>query len=215
MLYANLPYISFSNCKGRLKQIDADKFCAGNKTGEIICDVAFAFLSRFPESSLAIDFLGAGARKGDSGGGLMFRNSDSGRYYLRGIVSTTDGDNSTSVATFTDISKYVDWLDRVRARVMKELLHAATDSTGVCNITYGHRQKVELFDEKENWLNISPGMKAPKLSTIEITCNPQYTLGQGNKFQRSTCFLKEKWNPPLKTCSRKSINSTTYDCMSF
>lgn len=71
-------------------------------------------------------FIGAVARKGDSGGGLMFRDPYNGRYYLRGIVSTADRDSALNIATFTDISKHLDWLYKVRIEVEKELIKNET-----------------------------------------------------------------------------------------
>ena len=49
-----------------------------------------------------------GASPGDSGGGLVFKNHN--RYYLRGIVSTRNGNLGNSVATFTDLAYYVPWI---------------------------------------------------------------------------------------------------------
>lgn len=63
-------------------------------------------------------FPGSGAREGDSGGGLLFRDPDLGVYFLQGIVSVKDA-SSSSMAVFTSINSYLDWMDQVRIRVQK------------------------------------------------------------------------------------------------
>lgn len=57
--------------------------------------------------------LGVGARPGDSGGGLLFRDPQLNSYSIRGIVSSKDTSN-TSIATFTDIALYLDWIETVQ-----------------------------------------------------------------------------------------------------
>lgn len=62
-------------------------------------------------------FQGAGSRKGDSGGGLVFRNPTNNLWYLRGIVSTTDREKESSISTFTDVAYYTDWINGVRKKI--------------------------------------------------------------------------------------------------
>lgn len=72
-------------------------------------------------------FAGPGARKGDSGGGLVFYDDKERRYFLRGIVSSGKSDTwnkPTSVAAFTDISHYLTWLDTERKTVEREQARA-------------------------------------------------------------------------------------------
>jgi len=130
----------------------------------------------------------------------MFRDANKERYYLRGIVSTRDRESNTNFATFTDISKHISWLEKIRLKVITELSKAETTSVGVCDIQYGPDKRIDLFDDSDKWLSISSGSKAPEFSTIEIVCNPTYALANGETSQRSECFQKEKWNPPLQPC---------------
>ena len=56
----------------------------------------------------------------------MFRDPNNGRYFLRGIVSTADKDSPLNIATFTDISKHLDWLYKVRNQVEQNLIKDET-----------------------------------------------------------------------------------------
>ncbi|KAJ8952893.1 hypothetical protein NQ318_006509 [Aromia moschata] len=59
--------------------------------------------------------------RGDSGGGLVFRNNDDNRYYIHGIVSVgyTKKVNSVSVCNiqvstlFTKVAEHYPWLDKI------------------------------------------------------------------------------------------------------
>lgn len=78
-----------------------------------------------------LSIIGAGARPGDSGGGLLFRNTESygGLYYLRGIVSNKDGtigEKETSIAAFTDVAQYVTWIYEKRTQIDNEELLSET-----------------------------------------------------------------------------------------
>ncbi|KAK7572041.1 hypothetical protein V9T40_014513 [Parthenolecanium corni] len=93
LLSANLPYISYAKCVETANpdfrgSITLDKFCAGSKTG-------------------------AGARQGDSGGGLLYRDANTGLYYLQGVVSIKDP-TETSIAAFTDVAQYIDWINEIK-----------------------------------------------------------------------------------------------------
>lgn len=73
--------------------------------------------------------IGAGARPGDSGGGFVFRDPNSGLYYLRGIVSNKDGTvgpKETSIAAFTDVAQYVKWIYDIRIHIENEELQSET-----------------------------------------------------------------------------------------
>lgn len=70
--------------------------------------------------------IGAGARQGDSGGGLLFRDASTGLYYLQGIVSIKDP-TETSIAAFTDVAQYIDWINDIKKQVENEALER--DST--------------------------------------------------------------------------------------
>lgn len=69
-------------------------------------------------------FAGVGARKGDSGSGLIFYDNKKERYFLRGIVSAGKNEDfwdvMTSIASFTDISYYLSWLSEERKILEKE-----------------------------------------------------------------------------------------------
>lgn len=84
-----LPYVDIKECyaaspPGFTEYITSDKMCAGYGNGTALC-------------------------RGDSGGGLVFPESERGteRYYLRGIVSTAPNNenlcNSHTLTTFTQI----------------------------------------------------------------------------------------------------------------
>lgn len=62
---------------------------------------------------------GPGAKPGDSGGGLMYRDPQSRLYFLRGVVSIKDPSTSTSIAAFTDISFFVDWISKTLNKIEK------------------------------------------------------------------------------------------------
>lgn len=70
--------------------------------------------------------VGAGARQGDSGGGLLFRNPSTGLYFVRGIVSTRDKYSNNSVATFTDISYHIEWIQELYQETEKQILKSET-----------------------------------------------------------------------------------------
>lgn len=75
--------------------------------------------------------LGAGARPGDSGGGLLFRkaNTHGNLYYLRGIVSNKDGtigEKQTSIAAFTDVAQFASWMYDKRIEIENEELLGET-----------------------------------------------------------------------------------------
>lgn len=70
--------------------------------------------------SLCYKFVtGAGLRKTDSGGGLIFVNPSDRALYLRGIMVGQSYDSTTSISKFTDISKYVEWLYEIYAMTSK------------------------------------------------------------------------------------------------
>ncbi|KAK9884600.1 hypothetical protein WA026_007440 [Henosepilachna vigintioctopunctata] len=54
---------------------------------------------------------------GDSGGGMIVRNDENKRYYLRGIVSinpqVADNCNSTTLTLLTKISTYLDFMKSI------------------------------------------------------------------------------------------------------
>jgi secreted trypsin-like serine protease len=69
-----------------------------------------------------VSVLGPEIRTGDSGAGLIYKDANNGRHYLRGVVSTRDLNTSTSFSTFTDISKHAEWLNNVRNRLEEALI---------------------------------------------------------------------------------------------
>lgn len=69
--------------------------------------------------------LGAGARQGDSGGGLLFLNK-AGLLFLRGVVSTRDKYSNNSIATFTDLTYHTDWIHNLFQDTEKEILKMKT-----------------------------------------------------------------------------------------
>lgn len=68
---------------------------------------------------------GAGARVGDSGGGLIFKDEKDGFFYLRGVVSTREPGES-SIATFTDIALYISWIRKVVSTVDRSAINDDT-----------------------------------------------------------------------------------------
>lgn len=55
---------------------------------------------------------GPGVREGDSGGGLLFKDSQFNLYFVRGVVSLKPNVD-TSIAMFTDVSQYISWITMV------------------------------------------------------------------------------------------------------
>ncbi|KAK7579998.1 hypothetical protein V9T40_000627 [Parthenolecanium corni] len=99
LMSANLPFISYSRCLSLIpddskRLVAVDKFCAGNKTGPAV-------------------------ERGDSGGGLIFRDQSSGLYYLRG-VSCTSAQKGTSFTVFTDVTQYSNWIQEIENQIEKE-----------------------------------------------------------------------------------------------
>lgn len=62
----------------------------------------------------------AGARQGNSGGGLMFRDPNTNLYYLQGILSVTD--QTQPAAAFTNVAQFINWINDIKKQVEKEVL---------------------------------------------------------------------------------------------
>lgn len=97
----------------------------------LICTFLFVFFSIINIQLFCrikvqlIIVLGAGARSGDSGGGLLFLNK-AGLLFLRGIVSTRDKYSNNSIATFTDLTHHTDWIYSLYQDSEKEILKMKT-----------------------------------------------------------------------------------------
>lgn len=68
---------------------------------------------------------GAGARVGDSGGGLVFKDEKDGFFYLRGVVSNREKGES-SIATFTDVALHISWIKKIVSNVDRSALNDDT-----------------------------------------------------------------------------------------
>ncbi|XP_034240329.1 modular serine protease-like isoform X2 [Thrips palmi] len=92
LLSARLPFVAFDDCLREIPDtfrpyITSDKFCAGNINGSAVA-------------------------KGDSGGGLAFK--DKTAWFLRGIVSA-GVPNSLTYSAFTNVDNHKQWMSSVRA----------------------------------------------------------------------------------------------------
>ncbi|XP_021949157.1 uncharacterized protein LOC110846648 [Folsomia candida] len=90
--FASLPVRENKLCNDALgKELTSIEFCAGHPTGKSICS-------------------------GDSGGGLVFKDEQSNRFYVQGIASNVDRRPLQELKycqnynTFTRVSSYVDWV---------------------------------------------------------------------------------------------------------
>lgn len=115
--------------------ISVDKFCAGYAKGKTCFGTHFplSFSNLHCRSLTRYFSSGAGARPGDSGGGLMFKERNSGMYFVRGIVSNKDsvtGEDESSIATFTDVSVYTNWIFNVRQEVENQALTSQSGYDG-------------------------------------------------------------------------------------
>ncbi|KAK3914573.1 Modular serine protease [Frankliniella fusca] len=93
LLSARLPFVPFDDCINGIPEtfrpfITSDKFCAGNING----------------SSVA---------KGDSGGGLAFKDSTTQAWFLRGIVSA-GVPNSLTYSAFTNVDNHKEWMSQIQ-----------------------------------------------------------------------------------------------------
>lgn len=82
------------------------------------CEIWICIQSIF---MLRHDCIGAGARKGDSGAGLVFESEVDRLFYLRGIVSSRDKHSNSSVAKFTDLTFHIKWLDSIYRAIENEI----------------------------------------------------------------------------------------------
>ena len=113
LLIANLNYINRTKCVGKLHHLSIDNFCGGGDKGNQTAQLPYLYwINSYPKQSLQQrkTFLlsGPGARKGDSGGGFVFKFKN--RYYIRGIVSTNNKNQTSSISAFTDVSLYISWI---------------------------------------------------------------------------------------------------------
>lgn len=58
---------------------------------------------------------------GYGGSGLVFRDAKTDVYYLRGITSVRDP-QETSITLFTDVTHYTDWIRDIKNQVENETL---------------------------------------------------------------------------------------------
>jgi len=84
--------------------------------------------------------VGTTVAKGDSGGGLVFKNKDT--YFIRGIVSTGVPSQRTYSA-FTNVASYIDWMTSIRSEVDNR--HASENSYG------GRRRRLSISDHSKKW----------------------------------------------------------------
>lgn len=108
----SVPFISQSRCflnNHFLAEISSDRtFCAGSADGTGVC-------------------------LGDSGGGLIIKHS--GKYYLRGIISSSlRRDDSCDVdahAVYTDVLKYKNWIKTLKVSDEEEECGIMSSSSGL------------------------------------------------------------------------------------
>ena len=160
----------------------------------------------------------SGPCSGDSGSGLFMR-SESGLWYLRGIVSTGFIENGTCAVSsdviFTNVLKYSDWINEVTSRYDTEVSSLPEDSSSIIR----HKKfEKEIFCFFESWAVGRQGDGAfsfdhlkPELCTTLVflhadleddnlkSINPwQQTASNGEKLYRKFTDLKRS-NPGLKT----------------
>lgn len=71
---------------------------------------------------------------------------------------------------------------------------------------HGPETVYTVYDPMDNKIRSQPGMKVPKGSTIQSTCQNGYLHEDGESSYLSTCagINKVFWNPPLINCLSKS-----------
>lgn len=69
---------------------------------------------------------GLGARSSNIGCGLFFLDANTGLYYVQGILSNKDP-SGTSLAAFTDLAQYIDWINNVKKKVESDLESEASE----------------------------------------------------------------------------------------
>lgn len=109
----NLPVInngicsSWYNSQGKHVTLSSRQFCAGFEEGsKDACQVMSAFFCAF----LLIEWLGP---QGDSGGPMLLRDSESGRYTVMGVVSAGIGCALRRLpGIYTRVNAYVPWINK-------------------------------------------------------------------------------------------------------
>ncbi|KAL3269384.1 hypothetical protein HHI36_008454 [Cryptolaemus montrouzieri] len=97
----SLPYVDHTKCYQSVpydyrKYVKSNRMCAGHRNK------------------------GIGVCEGDSGGGLVFRNVDDQRFYLRGVVSISVQEegkcNENEFAIYTKVSSYLKFIAEIERK---------------------------------------------------------------------------------------------------